>query len=216
LILEPDSPTLEVSQAGTTVYVDGLSFVGAPNIGVRVDQGMAWLDRSRVSLSALGEVVVENGGNLTLRNCFVGGGVGDVIRIDGSSATILYTTIVANEFGVGLACWEPDVVSMRNSIVLAGGGSADDFDCAAATVDYSVTESAVVGTNNVSLNGVTANELGTWFQAHDLGDFHLTPDGADVFAQIAEWNSGDPMTDIDGDGRPTMAGSADHPGGDVP
>jgi hypothetical protein len=48
------------------------------------------------------------------------------------------------------------------------------------------------------------------------GDFHLTPMGAMVFADIAVWQTGDHATDIDGDPRPAVDDAADYAGADVP
>jgi len=55
-----------------------------------------------------------------------------------------------------------------------------------------------------------------WFVGYGAGNFHLQNDGLSLFADIAQWQPGDPLTDIDGDPRPTTAGAADYAGADVP
>ena len=54
-----------------------------------------------------------------------------------------------------------------------------------------------------------------WFMALPSG-LSLTLDGAAVFGGLAVWNTGDPLTDIDGDLRPDVAGTEDVAGADVP
>ncbi len=45
----------------------------------------------------------------------------------------------------------------------------------------------------------------TWFVAPATGDFHLSGAGQAEFADIADWDVGDPLADIDGDPRPQRA-----------
>jgi hypothetical protein len=59
--------------------------------------------------------------------------------------------------------------------------------------------------------------IGTgWFVSTPAANYHLTPEGAATFADYAVWNTGDPLTDIDGDPRPGVDGAPDFPGADVP
>jgi hypothetical protein len=55
-----------------------------------------------------------------------------------------------------------------------------------------------------------------WFEDFADGDFRLANQGITIFADIAEWNIGDPIVDIEGDMRPGVDGSPDYPGADVP
>ncbi len=41
-----------------------------------------------------------------------------------------------------------------------------------------------------------------WFVGAEDGDFHLSVAGAVAIGDIAEWQDGDPIVDIDGDPRP--------------
>lgn len=47
-------------------------------------------------------------------------------------------------------------------------------------------------------------------------DFHLQNQGVTVFADIATWQAGDPLVDIDEQPRPGIRGASDHAGADVP
>lgn len=44
------------------------------------------------------------------------------------------------------------------------------------------------------------------------GDFHLEP--GHPFADVAQWQPGDPLVDLDGDERPNVAGTPDVAGAD--
>ncbi len=49
-----------------------------------------------------------------------------------------------------------------------------------------------------------------WFVELGMNDFHLSAAGEGVFADIAMWQDGDPITDVDGDaialGAPSVPG----------
>jgi len=59
-----------------------------------------------------------------------------------------------------------------------------------------------------------------WFVSYVSGDFSLTTMGAApgdaIFESVAQWQSGDPSTDIDGDPRPTVDATPDYAGADIP
>lgn len=203
-------PQLTVG-AGSTVLLDGLALTGnlsAVVPGLRINGGQAWVDRSRVVQNTGGGIVAENNAELVLRNCFVGGGTEAIgVEVIDSTASVLYTTVTANTFmqTPAFGCTTPIAVDIRNSIVVSqGGASPDELACAAAVVEQSATE-ATVGAFNIG-----------WFPNYNAGDFSLSASGAATFADIAEWTTGDPPTDIEGDPRPAVDGSPDHAGADVP
>ena len=55
-----------------------------------------------------------------------------------------------------------------------------------------------------------------WFIDYFGADLSLSPNGATIFLDIAQWQAGDPATDIDGTPRPAMDGTPDYAGADVP
>ena len=199
---------IRVEGVEAVVYMDGISIRGSGDVGLRVNGGQAWVDRSRIVQNSGGGVLAEAGAELLLRNCFVGS-LGDVtgVEIDGASASVLYSTVTASTFGStpALGCTTPLAVDVRNSIIVSQGGtSPDELDCAGASVSSTATE-AEAGAFNIG-----------WFDEFNAGDFSLTPSGAMTFADVALWSTGDPFTDIDGDPRPEVDASPDYAGADLP
>ncbi|MCX4247134.1 right-handed parallel beta-helix repeat-containing protein [Paraliomyxa miuraensis] len=203
------SPQLTVVDA--TVLVDGLEIMGNASTappGVQLDGGWAWVDRSRIVQNNGGGILAQNGATLTLRNSFVGGYVADVdaIALNGSSLDMLYTTVAAGVPLVtnarALFCEGAATASIRNSILLSVD-TVPEVECTGATLNSSATEAGV-------------GFMASWFAGYGVGDFHLTAAGQAVFADIAQWQLGDPPTDIDGDTRPSTDGSTDYAGADAP
>lgn len=201
------TPQLTVA-ANSTVLMDGIELSGNVNSrGLHVTGGHVWIDRSRIIHNNGGGILADTGAELTLRNCFVGSA--DTISVDvaSASALVLYSTVTTSTDASvpALRCTLPVAIDIRNSIIVsAGGTSPDELSCPGASVTTSATE-ADVGEFSF-----------LWFIAFFLPDLHLSPNGAMVFANLAQWTTGDPLTDIDGDPRPASDGSPDYPGADVP
>lgn len=202
-------PQLTVG-AGSTALLDGLRLSGnADDLGLRATGGQVWVDRSRIVQNSGGGIVAEAGADLRMRNCFVGGAAADVdaVAIDGSALDMLYTTVgggtVLGGRARALYCSGATTVDVRNSI-LVSADPMPEVECAGAALTTSTTE-ADVGNLNI-----------TWFDGYATGDFSLSPSGATTFADVAQWTTGDPPADIDGDLRPTVDGTSDYAGADVP
>ena len=58
--------------------------------------------------------------------------------------------------------------------------------------------------------------LDTGSTNYPSGNFHLINDGPTTFADIAQWQTGDPPWDIDHEDRPMTDGASDYAGADVP
>jgi hypothetical protein len=186
--------------------------------GLVVDGGFAWVDRSRIVQNTGGGIVAQNGAELTLRNCFVGQAVSnrDALSVEGASVTAVYSTLVGAYNAAALVCTNPLAVEIRNSILVTEGGTPpDEVDCAAATISFSATEGAVNGNGNVSVGAFPSGADGNWFTNYTAGDYRLQNQGLTLFADIAEWQTGDPLTDIDGDPRPSIDGTPDYAGADL-
>ena len=203
------NPGLTVEGAGTILYMDGLRVAGnTMGLGLHVNGAFAWVDRSRIVQNSGGGVLAENGAELTLRNCFVGGAAADVdaISLDASALEMLYTTVgggsVIVEQTRALLCANAATADVRNSI-LVSLDAMPEVECPGVVLANSATE-ADVGFN------------ATWFNGYATGDFSLTPSGAMTFADVALWSTGDPLTDIDGEPRPVVDASPDYAGADVP
>ena len=213
------APQLTVDDG--TVLLDGLRLSGnADDVGLSVDAGRAWVDRSRIVQNSGGGIVAQNAAELTLRNCFVGDGTNgeNALTVDGTtsmaSAMVSYTTL-----GTGfdnfndvfpVFCDGAADVTIRNSL-LVSFDNPSELSCSTATVTNTASEALIPGAGNVALGDVGMD----WFVGVDNGDFHLNnPPG--MLATTARWTTGDPPTDIDGNLRPTMDDAADYAGADVP
>lgn len=206
------NPGIRVAGGSAALYVDALEVSNAAVTGVAIDGGYAWLDRARIVGNDGGGILVTTGGELTVRNCFVGGDISDVpaLEVQGSTATILYTTVGAG-FGdaSALTCSGAFNVDARNSL-FAARTDLPEVQCAGASIDYSGAELDLAGTNVMVGNMST-----TWFTAFASGDFHLNMPPIAV-ATTAQWELGDPPIDIDGDARPNTDGATDFAGADRP
>lgn len=213
-------PQLIVS-ADTTVLLDGLqlsSNASAANPALRITGGQAWVDRSRIVQNSGSGVLAEVAAELVLRNSFVGlngGGFVDTrgLTVTGSSLDIRYTTIAAND-GTGASgpvsiyCDALTAGEVRSSIIAAG---TDTIDCTNATFDFNVVDTGgLAGANN----DVLVFDAFGWFPNLAMADFHIS--AGPPFVDVAQWQAGDPATDIDGDPRPDVDGSPDYVGADVP
>jgi len=213
-----DAPQLTVG-SDTTMLMDGLELIGnasseAP--GLLVDGGRAWIDRSRIVANIGGGIVAENNSELVVRNSFVGGSINGVpaLAIDGATATLTNTTVIGG-LGVlaeALSCTPESTVTVTDSIILLQSDNSP-VTCDPATFDHSASEIGLPGSANENVGGF--DDISTWFVSVAMGDFHLSPTGTAVFADLARWTIGDPPTDIDGDLRPTTNDTPDFAGADA-
>ena len=72
----------------------------------------------------------------------------------------------------------------------------------------------VVDPGNVNTGDFS--DVSGWFINTVSGDFGLSGMHPVAIDTAAQWTSGDPPTDIDGDPRPTTDGAMDFAGADVP
>ncbi len=213
------APQLTVTDA--TVLMEGVQVSGnADDLGVRIDGGRAWLDRSRVVGNTGGGIVAESGAELVLRNCFVGDGTnGDnALTVDGTmsmtSAVVVYTTLGSGVDNFNdvfpVYCDGAVDVAVRNSLLVSFDNPVE-LSCSMATVTNTASEALIPGMGNIALGDVGPD----WFVDVDTGNFVLNnPPG--VLATAARWATGDPPTDIDGDPRPAVDEAPDFAGADVP
>ena len=111
----------------------------------------------------------------------------------GGTVDLRYVTIAGNTVGIG--CGADATGTIRNSIITNVGNSVDGF-CPLSFVDNAIDESGMGGTEVPSFDP-------TWFVVSNGSRFFLSDAGQAVFADIADWDEGDPLTDIEGDLRPT-------------
>ncbi len=139
------------------------------------------------------------------------------IMVNTSSLDAVYSTFVAAGAGVGvgsnvpagIVCVSAVAVNLRNSIVsnlrpmTPSISGCDDV----LTASYSATREAAFGAGN-EVVGLLDTE---WFVDWP-GDLRLSNAGENVFADVAQWQTGDPTTDLDDNARPAVDGTADYAG----
>ena len=212
------SPQLTVSDA--TVLLDGIQVSGNASTrhpGLLVNGGRAWVDRSRIINNFGGGILAQNAAELVLHNSFVGQSVSsvDALWVDSATATVLYSTLIGAFNATALRCTAAIGVDVRNSILVTEGGTPpDEIDCATGTITFSATEGIINGTRDVGLFPVGMAD--SWFVNYGAGDYRLQNDGLMDFADVAQWQTGDPSTDIQGQDRQTTNGDPDYAGADSP
>ncbi len=222
------------------VYLDGIQLSNITGDGLSCTGLSIWIDDARVSDNGqLGmdvasacavhlrrSLVVNNdsggldiaGGELLARNSVVGlngdpltsliGGM----RLDGTAVELTYTTIIGNQAMTAarssLFCAGSGSGVIRNSIVAGAGDSIDA--CEMITFESNAVDTPGLGRSNLNV-GMAMPE---WFVDLSVDDFHLTATGEKELTNIATWQEGDPITDVDGD--PIPMGAPSLPGYDQP
>ncbi len=217
-----------IEVANSNIAGDGLDCTGRS----------AWVDDSRLDGNRIGIVsagcsvharratIVQNtdrgiecsGGELSLINSAVGlngnGFTPDVGGLHLTNVTVdfVYSSIVANQSSIpveaSIACAGGEMGVVSNSIILAGGGGLGG--CDGLSLVYNAVDNPIIGRPNVDVGAA----MGSWFMGLGTGDFHLSAAGEGMFADIAQWQEGDPVADVDGDPIPTDTPS--FPGYDQP
>jgi len=204
-------------------YVSGVEFSEGPFRALS-NGGELWVDDSSFD----GYQVAILGGHINMRRSQVRGLPGSTFAtIDAESLTaansdlgpsgspllhlsaevdLRYVTMVGNT--VGLECDNTTDGSVRNSILLNGGASIQG--CYQLGLNNNAHDQPGQG-----LGGTVVEDYDpTWFVISGPSRFILSASGQEVFADIADWDEGDPLFDIEGDPRPTeMLG---YPGVDEP
>jgi len=220
LLADPgDQPTWDAAgtqltvEPGAAVFIEGLRIAGnSSGVGLRMIGGQAWLDRVQLVENGTG-AELQDGAEAVFRNSTVGvltGGGYTAIYVQDASVELLYSTIIGDALsGHSLLCESVVTVSVRNSIV--GNYNGNPIECDQAEVSYSVTTNAFPGAGNQNVGSMNTG----WFVDSASGDFHLDPSYADIFTNVAQWQTGDPTLDLDGDPRPTVDGTPDFVGADL-
>lgn len=207
------SPGLRASGNGTSLYLDRISMSGnTMGIGLLVDlEALAWVDRSHIVQNSDGGILVQNSAELTLRNSFIGSNIDtDALFVQDATVDVLYSTLGANYcISRALKCEGISIVTVRNSL-LVSLDVADEVQCPGVMARHTATEMSLGGEGNVELGDVQTG----WFVSYNSGNFHLM-NPLLALTTAAQWEDGDPSTDIDGTLRPRRDGT-DFVGADVP
>lgn len=136
---------------------------------------------------------VQGAGSLYLENASVDPAL-DQIRINGLLDIRYSTVVIAGDF----VCGDQTDGVVRNSVVLTGGEISEA--CEGAAWSGNAVNTAGFGTSVPAFDS-------QWFAPSAAVRFRLSPEGAEVFGDVAEWGDGDPLLDAEGDERPTMGPS---------
>lgn len=197
-------------QTGGAMWLDDLK---VHDVGTAVlTNGEAHVRRTSVYKYNSG-LLAYYGGSLFVENSMIGPATGftatGVGAYWGAVLDIRYSTIVGNEQGVGCTVGS-STGRIANSIIATWGGNsiADEYsDCSEAV---SLVNNAVDQSGHGAKIPVYSS---TWFVSANSGDLHLSAAGKVAIPTIAVRESGDPLSDFDGDARPASAG---YPGADQP
>jgi hypothetical protein len=225
-------PTIDINQ-GATVFLGGITINGN-STGVDCALGEFWITGSTITVTGRGintdgcsaviqrSDVVGNSlggirviaGDVGIINSMVAGDVNDQTALDilGGTADVVYSTLVAG-FGTAKAlnCAGGGAgSSIRNSLIVARTDNPEIVGCDQAEIGDNAIEAALAG--NTSLGAMNI----AWFPGAAMADFHLGMNVPATISTAATWQTGDPATDIDGDARPTVDGTPDYAGADIP
>ncbi len=219
--------TLSVTNDAEAYVQDVKLTLNGDEVGIEGDGGGVYLDRAQVVQNTGGGLRLTNAGYAQVRNCFIGGDIGQpAIAVNSAStASLLYSTLGGSfSTSPALSCSAAGDVVVRNSILVARN-SNPEVSCASASVTFSASE-ATAGMGNVMLGTMGDPEAAAWFENYDNGEFALSAPPAAVLT-AASWRTADPSdepprladdpaTDIDDDARPNVDGTADVAGADIP
>ncbi len=209
--------------SGGSIWIDDSRVMDRKAIGVDASSNSKLVFRRSEIAENTGGGVQQSGGSLRLENTFVTGNGGDFSEVGGIATSqgteleMVYTSVLANNSadntGKSMSCSADTGGVVLNSILL-GTGAAASVECAGLTFGYSVLDNCkiAVGTNTCKENGLEA----AWFVSPQTNDFHIKAGSMNPFKDAALWINGQPWTDYDGDPRPTVDGSIDYAGADVP
>lgn len=192
---------------GVPLTVNGILFIDgfelrSSNSDAIDNNGLLWLDRTIVAGS------ITNDGALTLRNTTVAASMTyGVLSSDSTAIDVLDATLVATQ---PIFCFGGVAVTIRNSMVLSSNDALDVDGCSTTG-----TTSAFASDDYGPGNAIVGYDAG-WFVDVAEGDLHLTAMVPVELATLGVWLSGDPDADIDLDPRPTLDGTMDVVGADVP
>jgi hypothetical protein len=210
------SPTLNVTDITTRVYLDGIRLLNETDAidgqSLRCDDARVDIRRSRIVENLGGGIVALGQCELVVQNSFIGvnpndnaaDGVDAVLIADAEvTASILYSTLGAGpgEGASALSCAAAATVEVRNSL-LVSLSATPEVECPDAVLTTNASEAGGLGDMSES-----------WFANYDAGNFHVNLPLLDGF--VADWQLGDPTTDIDGESRVIAEGCLGHAGADV-
>ncbi|MEM9457496.1 MAG: hypothetical protein AAGF11_25175, partial [Myxococcota bacterium] len=204
--------------SGLAVWIDDSIVRGNAQLGMDISAGcVTHLRRTGVQTNDGGGISVDGlGTHLYAENSVIAGNIGPVagagIRIIAANAELTYSVVVSNgtfAAPVNFECLGDVSGEVRNSIISGPNGNSINA-CDTLTWNTNALDTDNLGATNTNI-GPYSN---SWFVDPGIGDYHLDATQLPMFMDIAMWQKGDPITDIDGDPIPTEMAS--FPGYDQP
>lgn len=203
---------------GGLLYLDRLRFDDGPARGITSNGGTIWLDRVTIVNYGIGMLV--RGSAFARRSQFVGGAadgspgslvqvaVGASLRAENcgfgplgdpaldvsGELDLRYATIAGN--AAGFSCTSDGSGQIRNSILVNPGSTLSGCDSSNFAWIDNASDSTDVGEQVGSYDA-------SWFVVSNGSRFFLADSALPIFEDIADWDDGDPLTDVEGDPRPT-------------
>jgi hypothetical protein len=204
---------------GGTLWLDRVQIVDRKGLGLEGTMCKLVMRRSKVYLNLAGGLKLT-GGTARVENSFIvtnGGSfaaIAGVVLNSGATFDAVYTTIGDNDGKAGvedsLDCTGAGAVTLRNAIVF-GKTAVTSVGCDGATATNSVVDSENL---TGGMNTVIEVFDPAWFASPEQGNFGVKVDTP--FEDAAQWKTGDPAVDFDGQARPDSDGAADYAGADRP
>lgn len=200
--------------SGTSVWVDDGQVRSNVGRGFQTSAGCATHLRRSLVLNNISGGLSMEGGLLHAQNSVIGFNGDELtslsggLRLDGTQVDMTYTTVVGNESATvsrgSLFCVGGESGEIRNSIIVGSGNTIDG--CNAITFSNNATDDPSIVGSNIDVGAANA----AWFIDLSMNNFRLSGAGQATFADVAQWQEGDPLTDADGDaipmGRPSFPG----------
>lgn len=238
---EDTGPTLEIGD-NAKVYLDRLQFsLNDSDIGVKCVGGTVWASdvgfnnntkqgyySTDCTSSFMRSVFYNNdgggvesyGGTTTIVNSYVtgngsqnGGDFGGIRTAQDNQLHLIYSTVVNNLSMTGprsLHCTDDAFMpQIRNSVIIAF--ALPSVDCLNGTFVTSVLDE---GSVEEGILVATMGDIANFFEPMVTGVYKAKPDT--LMKDVAQWMSGDPKRDYNGNDRPKTDGALDWPGADVP
>lgn len=207
-----------INCSNASLWLDDSEVANSEELGMNLFPDCSThLRRSTVTSNALGGIN-SLGGELLIHNSlillngsslfsFIGG-----LQTNGTVLNVAYSTIVANESTNAargsLFCVGGESGYIRNSIIASDGDSIDG--CNSIDLENNAVDDLLETATNVYVGPV----MPSWFLSTEMSNYRLSAAGQGLLADIAQWEEGDPLTDIDGQPIPMVAPS--FPGLDQP
>lgn len=205
-----------ITCSGTSVWLDDSEVRNNAQVGLDISGGCSAHLRRSVVRANSGGGIDQVSGELRLTNSAVALNGGTLspfggISLDGVDVVATYSTIAGNDSqnsGMSIRCSGMNSGTVRNCIISGADAASIDACSGVTLVDNAVDEMVLPG--NTFVGAVD----GGWFVDAVSGNFHLTASGEAEFMDIAQWQDGDPLADVNGDAIPTDMPS--FPGYDQP